>query len=359
MSFIKLGRRDVDDHSEPYVIAEIGVNHEGSLEKARELIDLASDGGADGAKFQTYKAETLASKHSPSYWNLDDEPTTSQFELFKKYDRFEREDYEALADHCRVRKIDFLSTPFDLDSVDFLDPLIPFFKIASADLTNVPLLRKIAGRRKPVVLSTGASTLDEVSGAVSTLRGAGCQEVVLMHCVLNYPTAYEDAHLNMIEGLKQQFPAHVIGYSDHTVPDSGMAVLLAAYLKGARVIEKHFTHDKTLPGNDHYHAMDVEDLALFRRQLSLIRRAEGDREKAVLPSEEISRRNARRSIVLAVPVEKGQELNEAALICKRPGTGISPLDWDRVVGMRVARRLEEDHILGWDDLEPNGDGAVE
>ena len=350
MNPIKLGRREIDDRSEPYVIAEIGVNHEGSLDTARKLIDLAHEGGADGAKFQTYKAETLASKHSPFYWNLDDEPTTSQFELFKKFDRFDREDYEALADHCRRRGIDFLSTPFDLAAIDFLGPLMPFFKIASADLTNVPLLRRAAAKGKPVVLSTGASAVDEISGAIATLRRAGCSELVLLHCILNYPTPYDNANLNMIEGLRRAFPDYWIGYSDHTLPDEGMTILLAAYLKGARVIEKHFTHDKTLPGNDHYHAMDVEDLRVFRRQLNFIRSAEGETDKKPLENETAARANARRSIVLVRAVRRGEVLGEDDLICKRPGVGISPLEWDRVLGSRAAADLEEDHILSWDDL---------
>jgi N-acetylneuraminate synthase len=340
----------VSDASEPYVIAEIGVNHEGSVETALELIRLAAEGGADGAKFQTYKAAKLASRHSPSYWNLAQEPTTSQFELFRKYDRFDPADYRTLAARCSREGIDFLSTPFDLEAVDLLDPLVPFFKIASADITNVPLLRKVAGTFKPVVLSTGASTLEEISDAVALLEGAGAPAVVLLHCVLNYPTPYEAANLNMIGGLRLKFPDRVIGYSDHTLPDPQMGVLAAAYLKGARVIEKHFTHDKSLPGNDHYHAMDISDLKTLRRQIRFVRSLEGQTAKAPLESEMISRQNARRSIVLARPVQNGAILDEAALTCKRPGSGISPLDWHRVVGMRAARDLAEDTILTWDDL---------
>ena len=176
MPEIRLGSRRVNESSRPYVIAEIGVNHGGSLDLAKRLIDLAKEGGADAAKFQTYKAETLASRHSPAYWDLTKEPTTSQFQLFKKYDSFGPDDYRALAAHCRDAGIDFVSTPFDSEAVELLDPLMPFFKIASADLTNTPLLRQVASRGKPVVLSTGASTMEEVRQAVETLQAAGSSD---------------------------------------------------------------------------------------------------------------------------------------------------------------------------------------
>lgn len=353
MREITLGSRTIDDCSPPYVIAEIGVNHEGSLELAMKLIDLAKEGGADAAKFQTYKADTLASRHSPAYWDLSKEPTTSQFRLFQKYDSFGPDEYRALAEHCGEIGIDFASTPFDSAAVDLLAPLMPYFKVASADLTNTPLLRQVAAYGKPVVLSTGASTMDEVREAVTTLGAAGCTELSLLHCVLNYPTADENASLGMISGLRAEYPGLVIGYSDHTVPDEGMTALCAAYLLGARVIEKHFTHDKTLPGNDHYHAMDVDDLKRFCRQVSRLDSMIGSRsEKQSIETEEISRLNARRSIVLDADVGAGTRLTEEMLTWKRPGTGVSPVYWDEIVGRTVARNLERDHVLQWNDLAP-------
>ncbi len=351
MPSLKIGKTQIDEASAPYIIAEIGVNHEGSLQKARQLIELAKEGGASAAKFQTYKAETLASKQSPAYWDTTKEPTTSQYKLFKKYDAFEKEDYLALADHCRTAGIDFLSTPFDDKAVDFLAPLVPCMKIASADLTNVPFLRKIARCGKPVVLSTGASTLAEVDIAVNELRKSGCKEIALLHCILNYPTDYQHAHLNMIGGLRCAYPELLIGYSDHTLPDPSMTVLTTAYLKGARIIEKHFTHDKRLPGNDHYHAMDVHDLQKLREQLNFIRRTLGQSHKAPLAEEQIARENARRSIVLNKSVHAGEKLTAEGLTYKRPGAGISPMYWDEVTGRTAARDLAEDHILRWEDLK--------
>jgi N-acetylneuraminate synthase len=350
MPHLKIAQRVLNEAAEPYVIAEIGVNHGGSLPLAKRLIELAHEGGADAAKFQTYKAETLASRHSPSYWDTTQEPTTSQFELFKQFDAFGAADYVALAAHCRAVGIEFLSTPFDHGAVDFLDPLVPAFKIASADITNVPLLRRVARTGKPILLSAGASTMAEVQGAVDTLTAAGCRDVVLLHCVLNYPTAYADANLNMIGSLQRAYPNHLIGYSDHTRPDPAMTVLTTAYLRGAIVLEKHFTHDKSLRGNDHYHAMDSGDLRTFRAQVRLMREIAGSEMKAPLPSEEVSRLNARRSIVVRHPVDAGERLSESSLICKRPGTGISPLHWDDIVGRVAARRLEPDVLLQWDDL---------
>ena len=347
---VSIGDRIINNNTLPYIIAEVGVNHEGSIEKARELIALANEGGADAVKFQTYKAETLASKNSPAYWDLSKEPTASQYELFQKYDKLGEREYDLLAEYCRKIGIDFLSTPFDDQAVDLLAPLMPCFKVASSDITNIPLLRKIASKGKPVLLSTGASTLAEIEMAIAELEGAGCESLALLHCILNYPTPYENTHLNMIEGLQKTFPNYLIGYSDHTVPDESMLILTAAYLKGARIIEKHFTHNKNLPGNDHYHAMDVNDLKQFKANVSLLQKAEGERHKAPISSETMARKNARRSIVLKRAIKKGEVLTEEFITCKRPAFGISPIHWDEVIGKKAGGDLPEDHILHWQDL---------
>lgn len=356
---IHLGARVVTPRSAPYVIAEIGVNHEGSLELAKELISLAKRGGADAAKFQSYKAGTLASKNSPSYWDTSKEPTRSQYALFQKYDNFGADEYAALAEHCRKESIDFLSTPFDDAAVDFLDPLMPFYKIASADLTNIPFLRRIAAKGKPVVLSTGASTLGEIDVALETLSRAGCKDVALLHCVLNYPTENANAHLRMIEGLRRAYPASVIGYSDHTLPDEAMTPLVTAYLLGAVILEKHFTHNKSLPGNDHYHAMDVNDLARFVEMAARIQTLLGNADhKAPVPTEEVARRNARRSIVLLRNLPAGHVLCERDITYKRPGTGISPLYWDEIIGRGLRVAQEADHVLQWSDLAEKDQNAA-
>ena len=349
---IPLGKRIINEMSKPYVIAEIGVNHEGSIKTAKKLIELAKEGGADAAKFQTYKATSLASRNSPAYWDQSKEATDSQFNLFKKYDGFERQDYVELAEHCKKFEIDFISTPFDNDAIETLDPLVPFFKIASADVTNIPFLRNIGAKKKTVVLSTGASNITEVQNAINTLEKAGCENLILLHCILNYPTQDNLAHIRMIKGLKAEFPGYLIGYSDHTLPNDNMSALISAWLLGAVVIEKHFTHDKSLKGNDHYHAMDVKDLKSFTRQVEKIDRLLGLKEKKEpISSENISRENARRSIVLANSVPAGYKIKESDLTQKRPGTGICPSNWDDVIGTRTLRNLKEDHILLWKDIE--------
>jgi len=348
---INLSSRYINQNARPYVIAEIGVNHEGSFETAIKLINQAKAGGADAAKFQTYKAGRLAAKNSPAYWDTSKEPTTSQFQLFQKYDSFGPDEYSKLAQHCTNIGIDFLSTPFDAEAVEFLDPLMAFFKIASADITNVPLLRQIAAKRKSVLLSTGAATIEEIRFAVDTLREAGCSELALLHCILNYPCLNANANLNMILDLREHFPNLVIGYSDHTLPDPKMIVLTSAWLKGATILEKHFTYDKSLPGNDHYHAMDESDLRSFCENVALIEELNGQIEKTPLADEEAARLHARRSIVIDRPMKSGQKITKADITYKRPAHGISPKHWDEVIGKKITRDLEDDHILTWDDID--------
>ncbi len=335
----------------PYVIAEIGVNHGGDLALARRLIDLAAAGGADCVKFQTYKAHKLASRNSPSYWDLDSEPTTSQFELFRKFDGLELEDYVALAEHAAARGVAFCSTPFDLDAVEGLAAHMPFFKVASADLTNGPLLRAVAAHGKPVLLSTGASHLGEIDEAVRLLREQlPPEQIALLHCVLEYPTPLQDAQLGAIGHLRAAFPDHPVGYSDHTRPDPAMLVLLRAWQLGALVLEKHFTHDKTLPGNDHYHAMDQGDLRRFREGVALLRAVEGDGRKRVLPGEHAARRNARRSLVAARDLPAGHVLADGDLLIKRPAFGLPPAALEWVLGRPLRRALAEDDFLTRDHL---------
>ncbi len=330
----------------PYIIAEIGVNHEGSMELARQLIREAKEGGAHAAKFQSYKAEKIASKNSPAYWDTSKEPTDSQFKLFKKYDGFNESDYIDLAEYCSEIGIDFLSTPFDLDAVDFLEPLMPLFKIASADITNIPLIRKCAAKNKPIIISTGASTLTEIQLAVDTARQGGAKEIVLLHCVLNYPTPESHAQLGMINVLKRTFPECLTGYSDHVVPDDTISALEVAVLNGACVLEKHFTHDKSLPGNDHYHAMDKHDLGRFCRKLNKYKVLMSDENKD-LSKEALARKHARRSIVIKGSVRAGEVLTEDNLITKRPAHGISPVYWDEVLGKKSVDDLDDDTILQW------------
>ena len=333
----------------PYVIAEIGVNHEGDLDLAKRLIDQAASGGAHAAKFQSYTASKLASRHSPAYWDMTQEPTESQYKLFQKYDSFGPGEYRELALHCREKGIHFLSTPFDLDAVEFLTPLVPAFKIASADITNVPLIRKTSATGKPLIISTGASTLPEIEFAVSQARQAGATTVSLLHCVLNYPTKPEDAQLGRIQLLMQSFPGCLIGYSDHVAPTAAMPALEMATILGSTIIEKHFTHDKKLPGNDHYHAMDQSDLAEFSAKLATYREMYGSGLYQV-DSETSARLHARRSVVAACNIKAGEALTADNLTTKRPAHGISPVHWDELLGSIAIANIEEDQAISWDCL---------
>ena len=333
----------------PYVIAEAGVNHEGSMEIARRLIDEAAEGGAQAIKFQTYKAGTLASKDSPAYWDTSKEPTSSQYELFKKHDSFWKNEFEALKKHCDAVGIAFMSTPFDVESAHFLNDMMDVFKISSSDITNKPFIRILCDFGKPILLSTGAAHLHEIAEAVEWIEEKG-NKLALLHCVLNYPTADENAALGMIPALKRHFPQHAIGYSDHTLPKD-MHILETATLLGARILEKHFSHDKTLPGNDHYHAMDKEDLKVFRRNMERVCLMIGSGRVAALPSEEPARQNARRSLVAARNIKKGAKLTAEDLTWKRPAHGISPRHYPDVLGMTALCDIEEDTVLKWGLLE--------
>lgn len=333
----------------PFLIAEAGVNHEGSMDTAKRLIDEAREGGAHAIKFQTYKAGALASKDSPAYWDTAKEPTKSQYELFSRHDKFWKTEFEALKRHCDAAGIEFLSTPFDEASAAFLADMMEVIKISSSDITNLPFIRILCGYGKPIIMSTGASHPHEIMEAVSLVEDSGIP-LALLHCVLNYPTDEANAALGMITGLRQLFPRHVIGYSDHT-PPGDMRVLETAALLGARILEKHFTHDKTLPGNDHYHAMDKEDLRRLRLSLDRLRAMVGEGRVRSLPSEEPARRNARRSLVAARRIPAGAEIVRDDLTWKRPAHGISPCRYDEVLGMRARTDIAEDSVLRWAMLE--------
>ena len=332
----------------PYVIAEAGVNHEGDMGIARRLIDEAAEAGANAIKFQTYKAGMLASKNSPSYWDTTKEPTKSQFELFSKYDKFWKPEFEELKKQCDIVDIEFMSTPFDLESANFLSDLVDVFKISSSDITNKPFIKNIAAYGKPVILSTGASRSDEISEALEWI-GLEKIHVALLHCVLNYPTMDSDSNLGMILGLRKQFPNVIVGYSDHTMPGD-MKNLEIATLLGAQIIEKHFTHDKSLQGNDHYHAMDKTDLRTFFTRIGAVQAIIGQEEKDILDIEQSARLNARRSLVARRRITQGSSVSEADLTWKRPAHGVSPKYIDEVVGRIAAVTIEEDDIITWDML---------
>lgn len=339
-----------------YIIAEIGVNYYdiaklkniSVMDAAKLMIDEAKRAGCHAAKFQTYKAGKIVSKHSPAYWDQTEEATSSQYELFTKFDSFAEDEYIELSKYCDSIGITFLSTPFDFDSADYLCDLMPLYKISSSDLTNIPFLKHIAKKQKPIILSTGAAFIGEIETAINVIYNEGNINIFLMHCILDYPTNYEDANLLMIKHLKKVFPELTLGFSDHTRPDETMLVLTTAYQYGAKLIEKHFTLDKTLSGNDHYHAMDVDDCQKFVMNLNLLKKINGEYIKKPLPCEAESRKQARRSIIAEVKIPKGTVITEDMLSFKRPGTGISPGSLELVLGRVTQVDIEQDDIMQWE-----------
>ena len=337
------------------LIAEIGVNYydiakkEGitPMEAAKLMIDKANEAGIHAVKFQTYKAETLASKESPSYWDTSEEKENSQYSLFKKFDSFGFNEYKELSVYCNDVGIEFLSTAFDNDSVDYLYNMMNVYKISSSDLNNVAFVEYQAKKNKPIILSTGASNKDEIDNAIRIIKKYNDKPITLLHCVLEYPTPYEHANLNKIATLKKEYPDSIIGYSDHTKPDANYDVIQTAYNLGAQLIEKHFTLDKTLSGNDHYHAMDEKDAKAILEKIDYIDKIRGSYELKCLESENVARANARRSLVAACDIKSGDIILKEMLSYKRPGTGISASDFDNVCGRIALEDISQDTVLKW------------
>lgn len=342
----------------PFLIAEIGVNYYDiakkenitNMDAAKLMIKEAKDSGCHAVKFQSYKANTLASKNSPAYWDTNEEPTQSQYELFKKFDKFTSTEYKELAEYCKKIGVMFLSTPFDFESIDYLDEFMDVYKISSSDLTNIPFIKKIASKGKPIIISTGASNTEEISHAIHTIENEGNTNIGIMHCVLSYPTNYDDANLLMIKNLKNLYPEYDIGYSDHTKPDEKMLVLALAHINGANILEKHFTLDKTLIGNDHYHAMDPNDVKQFFKTIKFINTINGQYEKVPLECEAEARKQARRSIVAKHDLKENHIITEDDLTFKRPGTGISPVDIDKILNKKVKTLILEDELISLEKL---------
>lgn len=343
-----------------YLIAEIGVNYYDIAEKenislvdaAKLMIKEAKDAGADAVKFQSYTARGLAAKDSPSYWDTTEVPLTSQYEFFKLYEKMGRDDYEILSRFAEEMDIDFMSTPFDFEAADYLESMMDLYKISSSDLTNHPFVKHISRKNMPVILSVGASNAKEIDETISLIHENNEKKLTILHCVLEYPTPYEHANLKRISALSRKYPECIIGYSDHTKPDECMDVIKTAYLMGAKVIEKHFTLDKTIKGkNDHFHSMDPTDLRKIKSGLEFIKGIMGKEEIDCLETEEAARRNARRSIVAEKNICKGETITEDKLTFKRPGTGIAPYDLAKVIGKTAKYDIGEDTILQYEMIE--------
>lgn len=333
------------------IIAEAGVNHNGSLDLAIKLVDAAADAGADIVKFQTFVAEKLASNTAPKadYQVRNEGAAKSQLEMLKSLE-LSRENHFELIAHCKKREITFFSTAFDPDSLEFLASLkIGFWKIPSGELTNLPYLRRIGSFNQPVFVSTGMATMQEIKDAVDVLVKAGTEhaKITVMHCNTEYPTPMRDVNLNAMLSIKKELGVKV-GYSDHT---QGIEIPVAAVALGAEVIEKHFTLDRTMPGPDHLASLEPIELKQMVTAIRNIEQAMGNGVKKPSESESKNIAIARKSIHLNAALPRATKLTEKHLVMKRPGDGISPMKMDDVIGKEIVSDLPADHKLKYSDLK--------
>lgn len=325
-----------------YIIAEAGVNHNGSFELACRLVDAAKEAGVDCIKFQTFKSENLVSRSAPKAdYQKKTTGDSSQQDMLKKLE-LSYEEFLLLKDYCDSRQICFLSTPFDFESIDFLDSIdMPFWKVPSGEITNLPYLLAIAKTGKPVVMSTGMCGMEEIQAAVRALQENGTPEITLLHCNTEYPTPFEDVNLKAMLTMRDAFGLKV-GYSDHT---RGIEVPVAAAALGAQVIEKHFTLDRTMEGPDHKASLEPDELKAMVSSIRHIESALGTGEKTPSPSELKNRPIARKSIVARTPIRAGEAFTEENITVKRPGSGISPMKWFEVLGAKAPRDFAVDEMI--------------
>lgn len=327
------------------IIAEAGVNHNGDLKLAHQLIDVAAKAGADMVKFQTFKAEDLVTTTASKadYQKKMTDAEESQYEMLRRLE-LTPEMHEELIDHCDSIGIQFFSTAFDLESIGFLVEIgLDQFKIPSGEITNLPYLRRVGSYGKPVIVSTGMACLSEIEAAIEVLEQAGTprERITVLHCTTEYPTPMEDVNLRAMATIRDAFGV-TVGYSDHT---SGIEVAIAAVALGATVIEKHFTLSRDLPGPDHKASLEPDELTAMVSAIRNIERALGVARKRASSSEAKNKLMARKSLVAACAIQKGEVFSESNLTVKRPGTGISPMRWDEVLGRKAPRNFLPDDLI--------------
>lgn len=326
-----------------FIIAEAGVNHNGSFELAKKLVDKAVWAGADCIKFQTFNSKNLVSKNAQKaeYQKKTTDSSESQLDMLKKLE-LSKEEFVELRDYCNQKEIMFLSTPFDLESIDFLASIgVKTWKIPSGEITNYPFLRAIGKRKESVIMSTGMCTLDEVRDTIKVLKDFGTTDITLLHCTTEYPAPYDSVNLNAMLTLQNEF-AFKVGYSDHT---NGIEIPVAAVAMGATVIEKHFTLDKNMEGPDHKASLEPDELKQMVQSIRNVEAALGDGIKKPSEAEKKNIAIARKSIVAACEIKKGEIFTEENLTAKRPGNGISPMNWAEVLGKIAKRDFSEDELI--------------
>jgi len=346
---IRIGEKLIGEGKPCFIVAEAGVNHNGDIHLAKELIDAAKNAGADAVKFQAFKAEKIATMYAEKadYQTRNAGKDKSQLAMLKKLELDEK-DIGELYNYAQKNNIIFLSSAFDRESIDLLNDLgVSAFKIASGEITNLPLLKYVAKKKKPIILSTGMSTLDEIEQAVKVIRENGTKDIVLLHCVTSYPARKEDVNLRAIETLRRKFKLPV-GFSDHTL---GVTIPIAAAALGAVLIEKHFTLDKSLPGPDHKASLEPNELAEMVAAIRDVEKALGNGVRRLTEEEREIRKKVRRSIVAKEEILKGTVITESMLDFKRPGTGIEPKHLDRVIGRRTKKDIMPDELIAFKNLE--------
>lgn len=326
-----------------FVIAEAGVNHNGSLELAKKLVDAAKDAGADCVKFQTFVSKNIVSKNAvkAEYQKQQTEPEETQQDMLKKLE-LSFDEFVELNEYCKSKSIEFMSTAFDFDSIEFLTELgMERWKIPSGEITNLPYLMMIAKLNKPVILSTGMSTMEDIRSAIKALKENGAADLTVLHCTTEYPTPFEDVNLKAMNTIKEEFNVKV-GYSDHT---KGIEVPIAAVALGATVIEKHFTLDRNMEGPDHKASLEPNELKAMVDSIRHIELALGNGMKQPAESEKKNIAVVRKSIIAKHNIKKGEVLTEDNLTVKRPGSGISPMKWYEVVGTKAVKDYNEDEMI--------------
>ena len=352
MKSIKIGKKAAGK-GKCFIIAEAGVNHKGDINIAKRLVDAALKAGADAVKFQTFSSEKLVTKEASmaAYQKKNTSKKESQLEMLKKLE-LKLDDFRELKEYCDKKGILFLSTPHTDDVVDFLDKLVPAFKTGSGDLTNLPLLEKIARKKKPVILSTGMGTMEEVKEAVGLIR-KNTDDVIVLQCTTNYPSLREDTNLKAMLAMEKELKC-LVGYSDHTL---GIDIPVMAASLGAAVVEKHFTLDKDMEGPDHKASADPEELKEMIRQIRQGKKPKipdeimGDGIKQPTPAEIDLMKAARKSIIAAKDIKKGQKITEDMLIIKRPGTGLEPKKLWRIIGRKAGKDIKKDQMISMGMLE--------
>lgn len=345
---IKIDGKKIGNNNSCYTIAEAGANHDNDIEKAFKLIDAAKEAKADSIKFQTYRAEKLVTKTAPKYWD-DGKSNESQFDVFNKLDGLTKDQWKEIFEYSKKIGITCFSTPFDEDSADLLyDLQVPAFKIASADITHLPLISHIAKKNLPIFISTGMASNDEILEAINTIEDQGNQEIILMHCMTSYPTKPEDANLEMIRTLSKKFSKYVIGYSDHTL---GITIPMCSILYGVKAIEKHFTFDNELETSpDHWLSLNTKSFAMMVNGIGEAEISGGSEIRNNFEAETEAVKFARRSIVSSRKIFKGTKITKDMLEIKRPATGIYPKFMEKVVDSIATRDIEEDIPIQWDDI---------